>query len=126
MFTAFRIAAAFTLVAMGTAAAAHPALVSSLPAANTTVAPTATIELHFSEKLEAAFSGGTLQMTSMPGMTNHAPMKMSGLTTKVGADGKTLVITTKAPMPAGGYTLDWHAVAADTHRVEGSFSFTVK
>ena len=67
-----------------------------------------------------------VQMTSMPGMTNHAPMKMSGLTTKVGADGKTLVITTKAPMPAGGYTLDWHAVAADTHRVEGSFSFTVK
>ena len=53
-------------------------------------------------------------------------MKMSGLTTKVGADGKTLIITTKAPMPAGGYTLDWYAVAADTHRVTGKLSFTVR
>ena len=29
------------------------------------------------------------------------------------------------PLPAGTYTVKWHATAIDTHRTEGSFAFTI-
>jgi methionine-rich copper-binding protein CopC len=107
-------------------AQAHPKLLSASPAANATVARTAKIELHFSEKLIPKFSGADLTMTGMPGMASHGPMKMKGLATAIGEDGKTLVLTTKTPLPAGDYKLDWHAVAGDSHRINGSYTFKVK
>jgi hypothetical protein len=55
-----------------------------------------------------------------------APMSVGTVRSRVGADGKTLIGTLKAPLPVGSYTLGWHVVTADTHRVEGSYSFTVK
>src|SRR3546814_19049422 len=76
-------------------------LVSATPAPNSTVAKTAKIELHFNEALVSQFSGVDLAMTDMPGMKMNAPMKMSGLATALGADGKTLVITMKSPLPRG-------------------------
>src|SRR3546814_2899855 len=42
---------------VGTAAQAHPKLVSATPAPNSTVAKTAKIELHFNEALVSQFSG---------------------------------------------------------------------
>ncbi|MBO9575431.1 MAG: copper homeostasis periplasmic binding protein CopC [Sphingobium sp.] len=102
--------------------AAHPKLVSTTPAAKTTVKPTNKIELHFNEKLVAQFSGGDVTMSAMPGMADMPMTAKSSL----GADGKTLVLTLAAPLPEGGYTVAWHAVAADTHRINGSFAFTVK
>lgn len=104
--------------------AAHPKLVSTTPAAKAAVAPTKTIELHFNEKLVAQFTGADVDMTDMPGM-KMAPMRMTAKSA-VGADGKTLVVTLDKPLPTGGYTVAWHAVAADTHRINGSFAFTVK
>src|SRR3546814_15064510 len=58
-------------------------------------------------------SGVDLAMTGMPGMANHAPMKIGGATTAVGEDGKTLIVTLARPLTAGSYKVDWHAVAAD-------------
>ena len=55
-----------------------------------------------------------------------APMSVGAVTSTVAADGKTLVGTLRSPLPAGTYTVGWHAVTADTHRVEGSYSFTVR
>ncbi|NNM77787.1 copper homeostasis periplasmic binding protein CopC [Sphingomonas sp. ID1715] len=122
----FALTAASALFVAGTAAQAHPKLVSATPAANATVSRTAKIELHFSEKLVGQFSGVDLVMTDMPGMKMNGPMKMNGVAVAVGPDGKTLVATLKAPLPAGSYKLDWHAVSADTHRVNGSYTFQVK
>ena len=116
-------AAAFSFA---TPALAHPKLVAANPAANALVAKPSKLELRFSEKLVGQFSSVDLVMTGMPGMANHGPMKVSGLATSVGADGKTLVVKLKQPLAAGTYKLDWHAVSADTHRVNGSYSFNVK
>ena len=121
--TALAVASTF-LVA--TPALAHPKLVAANPAANSLVAKPSKIELRFSEKLVGQFSSVDLAMTGMPGMANHGPMKVSGVATSIGGDGKTLVVTLKKPLAAGTYKLDWHAVSADTHRVNGSYSFRVK
>ena len=120
------LAAASALMVAGTAAQAHPKLLSASPAANATITKTAKIELHFSETLVGQFSGVDLVMTDMPGMKMNSPMKMGGVAVAVGSDGKTLVATLQRPLPAGTYKLDWHAVSADTHRVNGSYNFQVK
>lgn len=125
-FLPFKIAAISATMLVAGVAQAHPKLVSATPAADSIVAKPAKIELHFSEKLVPALSGVDLVMTGMPGMSSHAPMKMKGLVTAVGADGKSLIVTPKAPLPAGDYKLNWHAVAGDSHRVEGSYVFKVK
>ena len=120
------LAAPLIALALPTAALAHPKLLSSTPAAKATVSKTKEIKLTFSEKLVPQFTGIDLTMTSMPGMANHGPMKVSGFKTSVSPDSKTLIATLPRPLPAGGYDLKWHAVAADTHRIEGKFSFSVK
>lgn len=118
----FVLTAATALVAFAGAANAHPKLLSANPAANATVAKPARVELQFSEKLVPAFSKADLIMAAMPGM---AAMKMPSTAT-LAADGRTLVITPKAKLSAGRYTVDWHVVSTDTHKVAGSYAFAVK
>ncbi len=119
-------ALAFGAAALATAAQAHPRLVAASPAANSVISSTNELKLTFSESLVAQFSGMNILMTDMPGMKMTAPMSVGAITSTVAADSKTLVGTLKAPLPAGTYTLGWHAVTADTHRVEGTYSFKVK
>ena len=114
--------AATALVAFAGTANAHPKLLSASPAANATVAKSAQIKLQFSEKLMVAFSKADLTMAAMPGM---AAMKMPS-TAVLAADGRTLVVTPKGQLSAGRYTVDWHIVSTDTHKVAGSYAFTVK
>lgn len=112
---------------MGSSAAfAHAKLVSATPAAEAKVSAVESLTLTFSEALVEKLSGVEIVMTGMPGMANHAPMKVSGFTSKLGADGKTLTLTLPRALPAGSYDVTWHAVTADTHRIEGSYSFSVK
>ena len=108
------------------AAFAHPKLVAASPAANATVARTATVKLTFSERLMPKLSTATLIMTGMPGMANHPDMKMTGVTSAVAADGKSIVLTSAKPLPAGSYRADWVIVGADTHRITGKHSFSVR
>jgi len=103
-------------------AQAHPKLLQSMPVADGRVASPTAITLVFSEKLVPQFTGVALTMAAAPGM---AEMKI-GMTTSVAADGKTLKATPKARLAPGSYRVDWHAVAADTHRIKGSFAFTVR
>jgi methionine-rich copper-binding protein CopC len=118
----FVLTAASALVALTGTANAHPKLVSATPAANTTVARPARVELRFSEKLVAAFAKADLTMAAMPGM---AAMKMPS-TALLSADGHTLVITPKAKLVAGRYSVNWHVVSTDTHNATGNFAFAVK
>jgi hypothetical protein len=106
------------------AAWAHPRLVSASPAANAAVAKPTRLTLTFSETLVAPLSGIELTMTGMPGMANHAPMPIRGFTSQVA--GKTITVTLPRALPAGSYELKWHAVAADQHRIEDRYSFTVR
>ncbi len=107
-------------------AQAHTKLVSSSPAANTTVAKPGRVVLTFNERVIANFTGATLAMTSMPGMANHQPMAITGFTSAMSSDGKTLTLTMRRALTAGTYQLKWHAAGADTHRMEGTFTFAVK
>lgn len=116
---------AAVLLVAPVAAYAHPKLVSATPAPNSVAAPTARLQLVFSEGLVGQFSGADLVMTEMPGMKMNAPMKMNAKAT-LAADGKTLVVTLPKALPAGSYTLSYHVVSTDTHRVEGSYGFKVK
>lgn len=113
---------AAALVALAGSASAHPRLLSASPAANATVAKPAHVELRFSEKLMPAFSKADLTMAAMPGM---AAMKLAS-TAALAADGRTLVITPKAALGAGRYSVAWHVVSTDTHKVAGSYAFAVK
>lgn len=118
------VPAAAALLVVAGAANAHPKLVSATPAPNATVAKLARLELRFSEKLMPKFSGADLMMTGMNGM-KHAPTKVASAAT-IAADGRTLVIAPKSPLAASTYSVAWHVVSADTHRITGNYAFAVK
>lgn len=104
---------------------AHPELVQTTPAANATTAAPARIELRFSERLVTAFSSAELLMVDMPGMKMDKPSKEAA-TSAIGPDGKTLTIVPARSLSPGAYRVDYRVVAADTHRVTGSFTFRVQ
>lgn len=108
-------------------ALAHAKLVSSSPAANATVpaAKAKSINLTFNEKVIAATMKTDLVMTGMPGMKDHAPMKVA-FTSMMGKDGKSMMLMPKKKLVAGTYKVTWSAAGADTHRMSSEFSFTVK
>ncbi|UZN50022.1 copper homeostasis periplasmic binding protein CopC [Cupriavidus cauae] len=122
---AIRAMLAATAALISSAAFAHPKLVSSTPADKAEVSAPQKIELKFSENLVAQFSGANLVMTGMPGMANHAPMKIAAKV--LGSDDpKTMVITPAQPLVPGSYRVDWRAVSSDTHPINGNIAFTVK
>jgi len=110
--------AAAALLAMACAgpAAAHAKLVASNPAASATVTAPKQIVLRFNEKLQAKFSGFDLSVGGA-----KAPVQ-----TSVASDGVTLIGAPARPLAAGAYKVDWHAVTADGHRMQGSYAFTVR
>lgn len=116
--------AASAVLASSMPAFAHPRLVSSTPAANAAVPRPTQIVLTFSEPLVAPLSGIELTMTAMPGMADHPRMPIRGFTTKV--DGRTLTAKLPRALPVGTYELKWHVVAADQHRIESLYTFTVR
>ena len=125
-FRNLMLAATVATIAIATPALAHPKLLSATPAAGSTVSAPTQIVLAFSETLMPPMSGLDLVMTGMPGMANHAPMKIAGFKTSVSQDGKSLVATLPRALPAGIYDAHWHVVSTDTHRIEGHLTFTVR
>lgn len=117
--------AALALLLTPVAAGAHAKLVGSTPAANATASKVTSVNLRFNEKLIASTVKAELVMTGMPGMANHAPMKIPA-TSSMGKDGKSLTLTAKRALVPGTYKVTWSAAGADTHRMGTEFSFTVK
>ncbi len=111
--------AGLSALALASQAAAHAHLLSSDPAAKTTVAAPKHITLHFTETLNAKFSGVALTMPQMANMAEPAKVAVS-------EDKLSMVLTPAAPLAAGAYKVSWHAVTADTHRTKGDFIFTVR
>lgn len=98
-------------------ALAHAKLVRAEPAANAASAPPRQLVLHFNEKVTPRFSGVELATSG------GAFVKVA---TSVGKDGLTLIAVPAKPLAAGAYKVTWHAVTADAHRMQGSYSFTVR
>jgi copper resistance protein C len=88
------------------------------PAADSVVPPPAKITVTFSEAVEPKFSSLTL--------TDEAGKPLSKDASKgVAGDAKTMMLTPPTLTP-GGYLVHWVSVAADGHRMEGEYKFTVK
>jgi copper resistance protein C len=65
-------------------------------------------------------------MSAKGAMKAHEPMKMSGFTSQISKDGKTLTLLMKRALPTGDYSLNWRAAGADSQMSSGSFNFSVK
>ena len=116
--TTLALAAALALTA--TLAAAHPMVVSASPAANGEVAGSPKdIRIKFNEAPFAKFSGVVVKDSAGKAVK----------TGKVSVDAKDktqLVIPLAQTLAPGVYKVTWHASGSDTHKVDGTYSFTVK
>ena len=105
---------------------AHTELVSSTPAANATVASPTKIVLRFEEPIVGSTARAQIAMTSMPGMADHKPAPVTGFSSQMSKDQKSMTLLLKRALGKGTYKVTWSATGDDTHRVTGNFNFTVK
>jgi methionine-rich copper-binding protein CopC len=111
--------AVVALSLLATSANAHPKLISASPSADVSSKASPTeIKLNFSEGVIAKFSGLELKDEAGKTIATGAPVTDP-------KDQKQLIVPLPAPLTAGHYTVIWHAVSEDTHRVKGEYSFGV-
>ncbi|MBS0298243.1 MAG: copper homeostasis periplasmic binding protein CopC [Proteobacteria bacterium] len=109
---------AIALLATAAAAAAHGKVLSTTPASGETGGSPAELRLVLSEAIFPKFSGIVLK-------------DQAGHVVKTGAAGvdptkKQLFVPLKVRLAPGAYTVEWHVVCADTHRMQGRYGFVVK
>ena len=113
--------AALTLTLLSfsqTAAFAHAELKASNPAAESSVVDVQEIRLGFNEGVNPKFSGADLKDETGKAMAT-GPAKVDA------KNKKELIVPISAKLSPGSYTVEWHAVSDDSHRVKGRFSFKV-
>jgi methionine-rich copper-binding protein CopC len=118
MWKLFIALAAFAALASTSPANAHAQLDHAQPGAGAklTVAP-AVVDLWFTEAVEPKFSSIVVQNAKGAPMQNGAVMLAPGNRAQ-------LTVKLKA-LPPGIYKVLWRVLSVDTHRSQGSFSFTV-
>jgi methionine-rich copper-binding protein CopC len=110
---------AILFLALQTHARAHALLDHAEPKVGSTVTNSpAEIKIWFTQNLEPAFS--TLELQDAQG--KEVDKKDAQLDDK----DKSLFLVSLPSLPAGTYTVIWHAVSVDTHKTQGRFEFTVK
>ena len=117
--TAIVVAALCCAIVAGStsSAEAHAFLRDATPAVGSVVATApAAVAIDFTEGVEPAFS--TIVVTDAAGT------RVDDGRPHAGAVETRLVVGLK-PLAPGRYLVAWRVVATDTHRTEGSFSFTV-
>ncbi len=106
------------LFAFAATAEAHARLESASPPVGGTVqAPPKQVAITFSEEVEPVFS--TIEVTDAAGKRVD-----SGKPDRAPDKPQVLVVGLQ-PLGPGIYRVVWHAVSVDTHRTQGSYSFTV-
>ncbi len=109
-------AAAIPLVPQGVSAHAFldhasPAVGSSVPTAP------AAVTMWFTQQLEPAFTTATV--------TDKSGTNVDSGPAAVDAQNPTELRVPLKPLPAGTYTVTWHALSVDTHTTQGHFTFEV-
>lgn len=97
----------------------HPVLKGAVPQADMSAQSPQEIRLTFSEALVAKFSG--LELKDQDGKRVE-----TGPAASDPKDKKQLLVPLKSVLAPGRYTVEWHVVSEDTHRMKGSYSFEVK
>jgi methionine-rich copper-binding protein CopC len=109
---------AFLLTLAASPAFAHAFLTHANPPVGSTVAaPPAALTLTYTEALEVPFCTVTVAASSGAAVQTGRPQPVTGNPNEI-----TVPLHITAP---GKYTVTWHALSVDTHKTEGSFSFTV-
>lgn len=108
------VASLALLLSGATVAFAHAELTRSVPPAGSTVtAAPSEVTVVFSEPLEVFSS--VVVSDSAGKQVDKADKHIDSTTMRVSLQ----------PLPPGTYTVKWRAVTVDTHRTEGTFTFTV-
>jgi copper resistance protein C len=111
------VAVAFSLAS---AADAHPQLKTAGPAPGSVVkASPKALRIQFNEGIVLGFSG--IEVTNAAGQKQ--PVGDASLNP---TDKNQLIVPLTAELAPGKYTVAWHAVGDDTHKVDGKYSFEVK
>jgi copper resistance protein C len=97
---------------------AHADLKASTPAPGSSVAEVKEIRLGFNESVNPKFSGADLK-------DGAAKSIATGPATLDSTNKRELIVPVSGKLEPGNYTVEWHAVARDSHRVKGQFSFKV-
>jgi copper resistance protein C len=99
--------------------ARHLHLISSFPAADTTLASTPdTIKLTYNQVADLAVSRIRLLAEGGEGVAVSRPT--------ASADGKTLVSKVNEALRSGSYTIQWSTAGDDGHIQRGTIGFTVR
>jgi|SRR5215831_9197060 len=114
------LAASAALVLSGAISAlAHAHLVRATPAAGATVStPPNEVTLRFNEKLESAFSSVVVRDQT------GKQVDKGGATVDRG-DRTLMRVQLQQPVAPGVYKVEWRVMSADTHKVDGNFTFKV-
>jgi len=104
------------LLAAPVSALAHARLDHAVPAVGSTGPAPNEVVLTFTEGVEPKFS--SIQVVNDKG----APVQAGAA--RLGASRTELRVSVK-PLPPGSYTVIWRVLSVDTHRTNGTFSFTV-
>jgi len=97
---------------------AHPELQSAEPAVGVATTSPKQIAIRFNEAVIPQFSG--VELKDPTGKVIAIGKAATDPTNR-----KVLVVPIKEPLAPGKYQVEWHAVSDDTHRVKGSYSFSV-
>jgi copper resistance protein C len=118
-FLTIILCTAFAFGLAANAAFAHAFLDHAVPAVGATVSGSPSeLRLTFTERLVPAFSGA--QIATAGG----APVAAAKATLDP-SDPMTLHVRLNQPLKPGAYKVTWHVVSVDTHRTNGSYTFTV-
>ncbi|RQH04479.1 copper resistance CopC family protein [Paraburkholderia dinghuensis] len=119
LHTATRAAVAALFIAACQLAFAHAYPTHQVPSAGATVtAAQKNVAIDFDDALEPAFSSITVTDAQGKAVTSGKAM--------VDASNKKHMSVELNPLTPGVYTVAWVAVAADGHRTQGHYTFTVK
>jgi copper resistance protein C len=110
---------AILFLAVQSQAWAHAFLDHADPKVGSTIIHSPTvIKLWFTQQLEPAFSSAEVQ--------DAVGKQVDKKDVRLDDKNKSLLIVSVPQLPAGTYTVTWHAVSVDTHRTQGHFQFTIK
>jgi methionine-rich copper-binding protein CopC len=116
----FAIPAFAAALLVTSAVYAHPQLKAAGPAPGSVVkdSPKA-LRIQFNEGIVPGFSG--VEITNEKG-----EKQATGAATGAPNDKAQLIVPLTSTLAPGKYTVVWHAVGDDTHKVEGKYNFEVK